>query len=231
MTRTDDADNPNGSRDLGSAIAAIVAALEQEEGPMTDKKRRIVEAAVVCFSENGYAATATKTIALRAGVAEGTIFRHFPTKKELLVRLVRPLVSRGLLPLAIEEIRVENEAAGGDLRRFMRAILGNRLLFADRFSPLVRILIQELRFHAELREALAATVSSALLDAAAKVLAPFIASGQIRPVDPIFFLRTVISLLVGYYLLRTEILPDHDWDDEIEVSRIVDLVLDGLRPR
>jgi len=231
MTRTDDADNSNNSRDLGDAIAAIVAALEQEEGPMTDKKRRIVEAAVMCFSENGYAATATRTIARRAGVAEGTIFRHFPTKKELLVRLVRPLFSRGLLPLAIEEVRVENDRAAGDLRRFMHTVLSNRLAFADRFAPLVRILLQEMRYHTELRDAIPVEMPVALVAAAGKVLAPFVASGTIRPVDPAFFLRTVISLLVGYYVMRTEVLPHHNWDDETEVSRIVDLVLDGLRPR
>lgn|GEM_PF-4954100 len=63
------------------------------------------------------------------------------------------------------------------------------------------------------------------------MLQPYIASGQIRPVEPAFFLRSVISLFVGYYVLRTEVLPTHAWDDEAEIARIVDLMLDGLRPR
>ncbi len=75
------AEVPPNNGSLGGAIDAIIAAFEQEEGAMTDKKRRIVEAAIHCFAENGYAATATNTIARRAGVAEGTIFRHFETKK------------------------------------------------------------------------------------------------------------------------------------------------------
>ncbi len=45
------------------------------------------------------------------------------------------------------------------------------------------------------------------------------------------FLRSVISLFVGYYVLRTEVLPMQTWDDEAEIARIVDLMLDGLRPR
>ena len=216
---------------LGGAIDTIMAALVEEEGPMTDKKRRIVEAAIYCFAENGYAATATNTIARRAGVAEGTIFRHFATKKDLLVRLTRPLFSHGLAPLIVEELRVESERAAGNLRAFMCTILGNRLAFADRFAPLVRILIQEMRFHAELRDAIAFRFPATIREAAGELLGPYIASGQIRPVDPVFFLRSVISLLVGYYILRTEVLPDYAWDDEAEIARIVDLMLDGLRPR
>ena len=223
-------DQPNESS-LSGAIDAIMAAVEQEEGAMTDKKRRIVEAAIHCFAENGYAATATNTIARRAGVAEGTIFRHFETKKDLLVRLVRPLFSRSLLPLVAEELRIETERADGDLRTLMCAILANRLAFADRFAPLVRILIQEMRFHAELREAVAENFPAGLQIAADTVLKPYIASGQIRAVEPAFFLRSVISLLVGYYVIRTEVLPAQEWDDEAEIARIVDLMLDGLRPR
>jgi len=216
---------------LDGAIGAIIGALEHEEGPMTDKKRRIVEAAIHCFAENGYAAPSTTSIARRAGVAEGTIFRHFPTKKALLVRLVRPLFSRRLLPLAIDEVVRENQKANGDLRLFMNAILASRLRFADRFAPLVRILIQEMRFHDELRETIETNVARDLIGAADQVLKPFVHAGQIRPVDPAFFLRTVISMLLGYYMLRTEIAPDRGWDDDAEIARIVDLILDGLRPR
>jgi AcrR family transcriptional regulator len=43
----------------------------------------LLEAAVVVFSEKGYARATTKEIAANAGVAEGTIYRHFSDKLEL----------------------------------------------------------------------------------------------------------------------------------------------------
>lgn len=216
---------------LDGAIGAIIAALEREEGPMTDKKRRIVEAAIHCFAENGFAATATNTIARRAGVAEGTIFRHFATKKDLLVRLVRPLFAHSLLPLALEELREESRRATGGLRGLMKTMMMNRLALADRYAPLVRILIQELKFHEELRAAIPPDFVNAIRSGAAEMLAPFIEAGEIRPVEPVDFLRPVISQMIGYYLLRNEIAPQLPWDDEIEVGKIADLILDGLRPR
>ena len=41
---------------------------------------RILEA-VDMFGEKGYASTSTSEIAKRAGVAEGTIFRYYKTKR------------------------------------------------------------------------------------------------------------------------------------------------------
>ena len=38
----------------GSVIAEAVAAIEAEEGAMTDKKRRVVVAAIEAFAELGY---------------------------------------------------------------------------------------------------------------------------------------------------------------------------------
>lgn len=48
-----------------------------------DKKQALLEAATVAFAQSGIAAS-TSAIARSAGVAEGTLFRYFATKDELL---------------------------------------------------------------------------------------------------------------------------------------------------
>ncbi|MEO8479330.1 MAG: TetR/AcrR family transcriptional regulator [Gemmatimonadota bacterium] len=45
---------------------------------------RLLEAARELFTTAGYHATTTPLLAKRAGVAEGTIYRHFPSKQALL---------------------------------------------------------------------------------------------------------------------------------------------------
>ncbi len=52
------------------------------------KKEIILEAAARLFAKNGYARTSTVTLAHEAGVAEGTIFRHFKSKEELFIALI-----------------------------------------------------------------------------------------------------------------------------------------------
>ena len=47
-------------------------------------KEKILESALRLFSQKGYLGAATREIARDAGVAEVTLFRHFPTKERLL---------------------------------------------------------------------------------------------------------------------------------------------------
>ena len=50
-----------------------------------DTKRIILNAAYSLFAEKGYTKTTMRTLASRAGVGLGTIFKHFPDKPSLLV--------------------------------------------------------------------------------------------------------------------------------------------------
>lgn len=47
-------------------------------------RERLLEAARELFTSVGYHETTTPSLAKRAGVAEGTIYRHFPSKRALL---------------------------------------------------------------------------------------------------------------------------------------------------
>ncbi|KMV28956.1 TetR/AcrR family transcriptional regulator [Photobacterium swingsii] len=48
------------------------------------KKQQLLDTALVLFVEHGIQATATAKIAQQAGVANGTLFHHFATKKDLV---------------------------------------------------------------------------------------------------------------------------------------------------
>ncbi|MEV4413195.1 helix-turn-helix domain-containing protein [Catellatospora sp. NPDC049609] len=56
-------------------------------------RARIMAAAEQVFSERGPAAS-TEEVANRAGVAIGTVFRHFPTKADLLRAIMKDLLAR-----------------------------------------------------------------------------------------------------------------------------------------
>ncbi|MEZ5105630.1 MAG: TetR/AcrR family transcriptional regulator [Draconibacterium sp.] len=51
---------------------------------MTDKKEKILQAALRLFANEGFYSTSTSKIAKQAGVSEGLIFRHFSNKDGLL---------------------------------------------------------------------------------------------------------------------------------------------------
>jgi AcrR family transcriptional regulator len=56
-------------------------------------RARILAAADEVFAERG-AAASTEEVARRAGVAVGTVFRHFPAKQDLLVAIMKALLER-----------------------------------------------------------------------------------------------------------------------------------------
>lgn len=60
---------------------------------------RLARAALDLFTTRGYHETTTPLIAARAGVAEGTIYRHFPSKEDLLNEVFRAAVRAFLEPV------------------------------------------------------------------------------------------------------------------------------------
>jgi AcrR family transcriptional regulator len=59
-----------------------------------ERKQQLIDAAVVLFTERGYAATRIADICDAAGVAKGLFYWYFPTKRELFVELVRTMRRR-----------------------------------------------------------------------------------------------------------------------------------------
>lgn len=54
----------------------------------------ILDAAISCLAEPGYARLTTAAVAQRAGISEGALFRHYPTKADLVVGAVEAIFER-----------------------------------------------------------------------------------------------------------------------------------------
>ena len=52
------------------------------------RRAQILDAAKSCFARHGFAGTTTKSVAAAAGVSEGLLFRHFPTKAALYAAIL-----------------------------------------------------------------------------------------------------------------------------------------------
>jgi AcrR family transcriptional regulator len=57
-------------------------------------RRRLLDAAQELIEQGGYGAATVAAIAERAGVAVGTLYRHFTSKEELFVEVFRAVCSR-----------------------------------------------------------------------------------------------------------------------------------------
>jgi AcrR family transcriptional regulator len=57
--------------------------------PRAEREAAILEAARAVFAERGYGEAAVAEIAARTGVVEGTVYSYFPTKRALLIAVMR----------------------------------------------------------------------------------------------------------------------------------------------
>lgn len=196
---------------------------------MSDKQRKILEAAIDTFSEKGYAASSTSEIAKKAGVAEGTIFRHFKTKKELLLAIVTPTVAKFVAPFFIKSFTkevFENEYE--HYEDFIRVIAKNRLEFVRKQFPVLKIFIQEIAFHDELREPFQKLFTEHVYQKFKKTIEHFQEKGEIVPLPPETIMRMTASSIIGYILPRFLLFSDKEWDDEKEIDQIVAFIMYGL---
>jgi AcrR family transcriptional regulator len=63
-------------------------------GIQSPTRERLLRAAQELIEEGGYGAATVVAIAERAGVAAGTLYRHFPSKEELFVEVFRSVCDR-----------------------------------------------------------------------------------------------------------------------------------------
>src|SRR5436305_1122188 len=78
-------------------------------------KQRLERAAQELIEEGGYSAASVAAIAERAGVAAGTLYRHFPSKQDLFVEVFRSVCARE--ERAMRAAAENGGSSGGAVRR------------------------------------------------------------------------------------------------------------------
>ncbi|QIG44106.1 TetR/AcrR family transcriptional regulator [Nocardioides anomalus] len=109
-------------------------------GLRSDARRnheQLARAAVTALHREGHAVPMT-TIAAEAGVGVGTLYRHFPSREDLLDELTRRSFERMLARL--EAVGAEDAPATDLLRSFLTGVIADRddLLLPSTGGPAVR---------------------------------------------------------------------------------------------
>lgn len=203
-----------------------------EEESLTDTQRRILTAALEVFSERGYAGASTAAIAERAGVAEKTLFAQFKSKSELLSRTLRPSVLVLIEPRAIARVQELMSAARGSLTELLGALMRDRIELASRHRKKLKLAAHETLLHPELMVGFRDSFLERVAPLAAIALADLRARGELRDdVAPRTLVRIVVSTILGYALSRFVLGIEEDANDEEEIARVVDVLVNGLAPR
>ncbi|WP_376741330.1 TetR/AcrR family transcriptional regulator [Listeria booriae] len=216
---------------MGNSNDILTQMLEvaEQDKKMSEKQKKIVAAAIELFAERGFAATSTSEIAKRAGVAEGTIFRHYKTKKDLLTSITMPIMIESVAPFLARNFVAEVfEQEYPDFRTFLTALVRNRFEFARENSSVVKIYMQELLYHDEMRDQFSKIFMVHVKGQFDRIINFYKERGEINDMPNSTIMRALITNIIGFLITRFMIMPQANWEDDAEIERTVTCILNGI---
>lgn len=170
------------------------------------KRQAILAAAKEAFQENGVQGTSMDQLAARAQVSKRTVYNHFSSKEALVIHLVADLWKQATQN---NEQPFDTE---GDLQTQLSALLQAEMnvVCSSEYLDLARVAIGHYFYHPD---ALQAELSR--FDKTETVLYKWLESainnGRLKPVDPLFAINQLHSLIKGNcfwpQLLQVEAIP------------------------
>lgn len=200
----------------------------EKDGQMTAKQKRIVEAALKIFAEKGFHGGSTSEIAREANVAEGTIFRHYKNKKELLLSLVFPALIKMAAPRILKDAKYLLSKKEAPVEEVLEELIKNRLKVAKENWPRLKIAFIESQYHPEIKEAFKKNLASEGRATIEAFLSSRVASGELRDLKVGTMARAVFSIAAGFIISR-QFFDEEEINEDEEINTIVDILLNGLK--
>lgn len=196
----------------------------------SNKKDIILDTAVKIFSQKGFNATTTSEIAREAGVAEGTIFRYFKTKKELLLGTMEKFsIFLGEILITDRINKIIEQYNKDDYKGILLAIAKDRLKLVDEHWEVIQVVMNEMQYHKELKDYFLKNVVQKGKILLEEFTQRGIDAGLFRDdVHPTIAARMIVGNL-GIFILQRKLAPELiKMDDDRQLEIIIDLIFEGL---
>lgn len=195
----------------------------------TARPQEILDAALACFAERGFAATRMDDIAARAGVTKGTIYLYFENKEAVFKTLARESIV-----LRLSEVRdgmQHFEGKTSDLLRFVITTMNDFITTSDRVV-LPKVLLAEVGNFPELAQFWRQEIIDRGLGLFASVIERGIARGEFRKLDPQHVARLCIAPMLVSIFWRTTFaqFDKTPFDYRKFIDTHLDILLRGLSP-
>ncbi len=184
------------------------------------RREEILETATELFAEHGFSDAVTQALAERLQVGKGTIYRHFPSKRDLFLAAADRVMKK------MQE-RVEANIAGitDGLERITHAIVAFLAFFAEH-PAYVELLIQERAHFKDRKRPTYFEHRDVNVERWRQVYRELIAAGRVRdmPVDQI---TTVVSNLL-YGIMVTNFFNGQPKPSDVQAREILNVVFFGI---
>ena len=187
-----------------------------------DRRASDIEAAAKeVFCELGYEASSTAEIAARAGVAEGTLYKHFQNKRSLLIKVLETWYRSLMLDFA------EQLAGIHGTRNKVYYIVSRHLRALKESADLARLSYHEVRHSGDYYDSKIYEFNREYTQFLVETCREGIRKGDLRPDLPLGLLRDLIfggidHLISGYLFNQRELNID------TAAEQLVSLVFGGI---
>lgn len=199
-----------------------------ENKKMTPKMKDILTSSLELFAEKGYSNTSTRDIATAANVAEGTIFKHFGSKENLLYATLIPMMKHTLAEdwqkqLQVSAVQLEQKS----FRCFLEEIFSARLYYANENLKVMKVLYMEYLYQGNMRKNLSQLIPQEAVAEIDRILNTYKKKGEIMDLPNREIFRLVIGPLMSFVLAQ-EAEPTQGKEKEEEISHLLDFLVKGL---
>lgn len=198
----------------------------EKSNKQTVKQKKIIEVAITLFAEKGYSNTATSEIAKMADVAEGTIFKHYGTKENLLFSIMVPFI-KDFFPTMADELIGELMNDECTFEEFLRALLTNRVTFISENREIFQVVIKEMFYKEELRNELFPYILEVASDRLVKVIEIFKQRGDIKDIPNESILKLLSTVISGFFISNFVFLNKKSIGEDA-IEDVVFFILNGL---
>ncbi|HBG21795.1 MAG: TetR/AcrR family transcriptional regulator [Syntrophaceticus sp.] len=194
---------------------------------LTKTQKKIIDAAIKVFSVKGFEGSTTSEIAQEAGVAEGTIFRHFSTKKGILQSILLQVVDNYQL-LDISDPLVEVIERGDSQSQSKVSSIITQSQEVMQQVPLLKLLFYEAQFHPEMQQMLVERITKPILEQIKEPIVKQQSTGYYRNYNACLMTISLFAPLLGYLVLKQFIPEQENMDEEEAFKQLLDIWLYGV---
>jgi AcrR family transcriptional regulator len=153
-------------------------------------RTRILQAAQKLFAAQGFDGTTTRDLAQAAGVAEGTLFRHFSNKKAILVEVA----TSGWVDI-LTDLLTELSEMGS--YKAVAQVMRRRMWNMQKNVEIMRVCFMEVQFHPDLRDRIQTEVIDKMTDVAEAFFQTAMDKGIYRQTDA----KLVAKVFLGMFAI------------------------------
>ncbi|NET44725.1 TetR/AcrR family transcriptional regulator [Okeania sp. SIO2B3] len=186
-------------------------------------RTKILQAAQKLFAKSGYDGTTIRDLAKKAGVAEGTLFRHFTNKKAILIELA----TQGWVEILTDLLTELSEMSS---YKAVAQVMRRRMLNMSRNADMMKVCFLEAQFHPELRDKIQSEVIEKMTDVAEAFFATAMERGVYRQMNPKLVARVFLGMFaIAGFSQKTLLEPDASPQAMQEMAEgLADIFLNGV---